>query len=861
MAYEAKTNWQLDDTVTEQDMNRIEQGLKDAYENSLTSPPPEQVNLRYGLQVVDAKRTAPLENVCIKGRTLVNLLGRDGNCESLNPFTSSPPNIYQGTAALDSANKVYGNNSIKISIGNGYTLATMAKSNIPCEKNKFYVAIAEVKNGNATNGIRVVLSGQAYGPTVPYQTSTTTFVLSFSKFASGSSTSLQVDIGVSGSAGQYAYVDGIRLYEITQDEYNAIDSMTPEQIAAKWPYVDDMKNICSPYIIRYGENLLPPFTECSLNPLGIANSIINVTSLYSITLDTTKVPNGQEVVVQYQDIPLVPETTYTLVNPSTNGYMRCRFDYMDRSPSTRMVFAPNTSRAFTTPANIKSMALVAATNLIGYTDENDSDTYTFGEVICSYSNPVFVAGSWAKPFKPRNEDYLFFPNVHLASNVDGTIYDTSFQCDGKYWKQTRYKPRDVSGDLAWDLLSVGTGSKSLSTNGGVISDIFYGADNLGIGTFVKYDGTILRKYDHNAALAPDAGWIASNGSIRISVANADSGWGDSYTPSQDEIKAYFLGYKMYVAGGSADINYNGSGTKAWAYQTSKAHASLTCPTTSYAGYTPYKLQYQLATPTVEEIAVEGGITFHEGLNQVEVGNGMIVREKTSPNLYGPNNSYYFNDIAVGSQFKYRANIILNIYKNGLVDKSVLLMPGAHNANGYSKARISAANYDQRAAYSATYIALDQYALSCNVQSIQGEYAGNLMNVVDSLVSSQTDLSTRVSILEGMHAQNMKGQWISPTLVNGWLEYADGYDTVRYIKDGFGVVHLKGLLKNGTLGAVIFTLPPGYRPKATKIFMTISDTNGSALIGRVDITANGDVRHTLGGAGYFSLEGITFLAEQ
>ncbi|KPV56410.1 hypothetical protein QJ48_27850 [Paenibacillus sp. A3] len=31
MVYEAKTNWQLDDTVTEQDMNRIERGVMEAY--------------------------------------------------------------------------------------------------------------------------------------------------------------------------------------------------------------------------------------------------------------------------------------------------------------------------------------------------------------------------------------------------------------------------------------------------------------------------------------------------------------------------------------------------------------------------------------------------------------------------------------------------------------------------------------------------------------------------------------------------------------------------------------------------------------------------------------------------------------
>ena len=36
MAYEAKTNWKLDDTVMPEDMNRIEQGIQNLDENSPT---------------------------------------------------------------------------------------------------------------------------------------------------------------------------------------------------------------------------------------------------------------------------------------------------------------------------------------------------------------------------------------------------------------------------------------------------------------------------------------------------------------------------------------------------------------------------------------------------------------------------------------------------------------------------------------------------------------------------------------------------------------------------------------------------------------------------------------------------------
>ncbi|WP_010499664.1 hypothetical protein [Paenibacillus elgii] len=466
MAYEAKTNWQLDDTVTEQDMNRIEQGLKDAYENSMTSPPPEQVNLGYGLQIVDAKRTAPLEKVCIKGRTLVNLLGRDGNCESLIPFTSSPPNVYQGTAALDSANKVYGNNGIKIGIGNGYTLATIAKSGIPCLKNKFYVAIAEVKNGNASNGIRVVLSGGNYGQTVPYQTTTTAFVLSVSKFSSGSSTNLQVDVAVSGTTGQYAYVDGIRLYEITQDEYNAIDSMAPEQIAVKWPYVDDMKNIYSPYIIKYGENLLPPFTEWEMIRTDNGTSIL---SPYQIKQQTTAI----DMWLGTSKIPCTPSTEYTLSMMHT-GEILLRFYKKDGTfVDAGGGFTAEYSVSGTSPADVNYIVVYTV-------NPRPVGTFTF-------ENGMLNVGSKALPFKPRNDDYLFFPNVEFSSNIDGTLYDTLFQLGGKHWKNARFKTIDLDGSLSWsDSVGNYAGYKWIRLSNNMLS-----LPVKDTGMVTKYDGKML----------------------------------------------------------------------------------------------------------------------------------------------------------------------------------------------------------------------------------------------------------------------------------------------------------------------------------------------------------------------------------
>ncbi|MBJ8192715.1 hypothetical protein JDS79_38910, partial [Bacillus cereus] len=73
--------------------------------------------------------------------------------------------------------------------------------------------------------------------------------------------------------------------------------------------------------------------------------------------------------------------------------------------------------------------------------------------------------------------------------------------------------------------------------------------------------------------------------------------------------------------------WTGTGTKYWVQRVGAANYTQSAPQTSYAGYTPYQLVYQLATPTVEPIVSEGQLAFNEGDNQVEVGTGIVLREK------------------------------------------------------------------------------------------------------------------------------------------------------------------------------------------------------------------------------------------
>lgn len=98
-------------------------------------------------------------------------------------------------------------------------------------------------------------------------------------------------------------------------------------------------------------------------------------------------------------------------------------------------------------------------------------------------------------------------------------------------------------------------------------------------------------------------------------------------------------------------------------------------------------------------------------------------------------------------------------------------------------------------------------------------------------------------------------WIAATYQNGWTTYGGEYAPAGYRKDAEGWVHLRGLVKSGTMGAAIFTLPTGYLPAYRYLYVAIS--NGA--IGRVDVPTNGQVLAVGGSNAWISLDGMSFHA--
>jgi len=94
-----------------------------------------------------------------------------------------------------------------------------------------------------------------------------------------------------------------------------------------------------------------------------------------------------------------------------------------------------------------------------------------------------------------------------------------------------------------------------------------------------------------------------------------------------------------------------------------------------------------------------------------------------------------------------------------------------------------------------------------------------------------------------------------TFQNSWVNFGSTLRDCKYWKDALGYVHVVGMMKSGTVGAVAFILPAGFRPDNTFRLPTIS--NGA--LGSQQIKADGYYYPEFGSNAWFEVN-MSFLAE-
>lgn len=145
-------------------------------------------------------------------------------------------------------------------------------------------------------------------------------------------------------------------------------------------------------------------------------------------------------------------------------------------------------------------------------------------------------------------------------------------------------------------------------------------------------------------------------------------------------------------------------------------------------------------------------------------------------------------------------------------------------------------------------------LTDNLNSIEKD---SLLTTLGNIIRSIKNLETQLVL--NKKQISAQPSWVAPTFTNSWVNFGGAYEVAGYGLDQRNFVILKGVVKTGTVGTPIFTLPAGFRPAARRIFSVVS-SNGAEIVSRLDIEADGDVILVAGGNVFATLDGVSFYAE-
>lgn len=263
----------------------------------------------------------------------------------------------------------------------------------------------------------------------------------------------------------------------------------------------------------------------------------------------------------------------------------------------------------------------------------------------------------------------------------------------------------------------------------------------------------------------------------------------------------------------------------------------------------------------------------------QITNNVTILEYSSPTITAFS-AYRCDDNGdpnyEGTKLKVTVNFDISTVNN-LNDKYYEILYKVKGASSWAGTLVSGNIYSRNDSFitSALFSGDDAYELIIRIWDFfvtgdNGVYASldipTAFTLVDFRATGKGIAFGKVSESDNMEIAldlDLSGEFIqedrqTPTLLNSWVNYGSGYESASYFKDKCGVVHLAGMVKSGTTTSetVIFTLPEGYRPRASEKFFCVS-LNAICVI---DVYATGNVAIKTGAnSGWISLSGISFLA--
>jgi len=721
------------------------------------------VQITTGPNVIETTQATPA-TVEFKGRTLVNLLGKDGYCENINTFEKWGT-VGASSTVLDTTRSFIGGASLKLSVTAGHCYDN---KNYPFkfDQNKNFILVAKVFVESAGAVADIVVSLRDYNTmAVKYSSSANksdtgrwqTLYVKVPKSNTIIGDGFNLVFGLVGTSTGVVNYDAIRLYEVSDADYAAIGTtIVGDAIDQAFPYVDSVQHAQGLSVRAAGKNLLggrPNITS--------TQATASQTKPYEITFTHTAAS-----LFTTEEFAAFGNRSYTISISAGVADRRMYIVQYDaqgnKSVASDIVLGgPTTTHTFVTGATTARLRIHFGSAAAG--------TFVF-------SNWMLVLGGIDQlppSFEPRIDQYINAPTL-LASNVDGSIADTYDSATKQVFRRwfTGVKFDASITPLVHNLEYVGY-KRIYFPITAFTSMLPYGRINAS-----KYNGTVIK--DGNSELGADQ-WNIGLTHLWTAVSNTDTGWVDGVQPSVNAAKALLNGWKATANNGTAYTSWVSILTGSAPPTNTEAYVSAN----KAPGWDAWAtLDYVRATPITESLSGDlGGISLPNGATQVELLDGVIVREKANPKFdqtrYRINNTYQGN-----SKLTWRAASIVEIFKNDMLDNkwTIVNTTDSGYANGVSWAHIMAADYDPTAVYTVTYRVLDRHQYTAGARQAVVTYQSSLGSVVAKntqniaellrkdgvqdfaldyieakadnnaidLVTTRTDLSTHTALTNGAH---------------------------------------------------------------------------------------------------------------
>lgn len=527
----------------------------------------------------------------------------------------------------------------------------------------------------------------------------------------------------------------VPLFEVDATNYAKIlVDWNEAEVLSRYSKVTGVQHIQNPYVIAESDNLAPLASEITF---PAATMVKTETGSHSFNLtgshfygETGKfaISPNQDYIISFKQKTLVGPAAYgSILFYQGNTYISEVNGIVQATLDGEIKFE------FKTPVNADSYMIRFGRH---------STTRDFSVEV---SELMLTLGTVKKSFTTRNPSYLF---AQTKLGHIGTARDLLYKVDGK-WTVKKSIEKDIVVDGSMDYTQT---SVYADYNLVRFATPRLWKDN-GVGNLIKPNGESISLQTTYSVFQTmkNAFWMHNtNDLVYMTIPDTETGFGATYTPIVTEWKAYFNGWIAKTVDGTGKPTAwksIGDGTDA-PTQTIAYVSANKAP-----NYMPYKLSYVLATSLNVDISdqVEGDISIN-GLTQVELGSGVIVREKVAPFKQGTT-AYHLNNLAYDtSKFKNRARKILGIFKNGIDDTgnwSIETIPSGLSpyTNGITRAQnFAVSTFDATAEYKATYLLMDRDRFTVNPFNTKAIYSKNVRSALDETVNKVENNTKDISIL-------------------------------------------------------------------------------------------------------------------